>query len=782
MTNKAVFAAAMASLMAVPALATEHRVSSVAELESAASSAAKGDVILISSSGSPYKLDSTVWINKQDVAIRGVKPDFETPADPSEVVLDGQGRCRIMYLGSTGCGVHSMTFANGYADDSQEGAGLRCYSSPVIVSNCVFTCCTNAASGGGALSLRGTGECLICDSVFFRNAGTSGGGVYGDNRSQLPASLYGCTFEENATTAASAAHGAAVNSKFAVISNCVFKGNSTPPKTANVAGCIFGGGTAPVIADCRFSDNRAGSASVVYTTATDVEIVRCVFERNLADVDNESGRGIMGGVVYAGGGIRRMGECAFLTNRVVNTGNSGKNTNPGGVVYGAVADMFSCRFVGNRGAGYGGVWYLRRPEANAADYGFSSVRDTVFEDNRNTCERTGSYYGGAVYQYDGNVMLSFSNCTFSANSEYSVPEDKNIGIMGGGGAVYAQPSSRFEDCLFKDNKTLNVGSAICGGVTGGIFRCTFSGNLAHHPAKGIVDNYEGETGTVTAYMACGTVYLSSVPADGWSEIADCVFTNNVVFGLSGSAVYQEVGSLRMARCSVVDNLLTNSVDGTAVFNYGAAVYFCNTKNATDPSSDIEMDRCVFVGNRGTGMTTANNSYVRGTLQLYSRHTEGAGGTAHFGGWVRNTLFARNAMHDLNPNMPPGRSQGGAVFVSDHPIAIENCTFADNACDGNGDGVFAVGNSVSVSNCIFADDSIVNATQSNNITDVDPCFTDRANGDYTILKSSPARNTGIARAWHVGAVDLAGNPRVIDTAVDIGCYEYRGKPGLFVIVR
>jgi hypothetical protein len=71
---------------------------------------------------------------------------------------------------------------------------------------------------------------------------------------------------------------------------------------------------------------------------------------------------------------------------------------------------------------------------------------------------------------------------------------------------------------------------------------------------------------------------------------------------------------------------------------------------------------------------------------------------------------------------------------------------------------------------------------NNITDVDPCFTDRANGDYTILKSSPAHDTGIALAWHVGAVDLAGNPRVIDTAVDIGCYEYRGTPGLFLVVR
>lgn len=782
MANKMAFVAAIASLMTVSALATEHKVTSVADLATAASSAAKGDVILVSSSGSPYKLDSTVQINRQDVTIRGVRPDFETPADPSEVVLDGQGLCRIMYIGATGCGVHSMTFANGRSEDDDTGAGLRFYTSPALVSNCVFACCTNVTEGGGALGLRGTGESLVYDTVFRRNAATAGGAVY-DYKSQSTASFYGCTFEENSTTAASAAHGAAINSKFAVVSNCVFLGNSTPPKSSNLAGCIFGGGTAPAIVDCRFSDNRAGSASACYTTATDVEIVRCVFEHNVADIDNESKKGVLGGVIYSNYGIRRLVDCEFLTNRVANTVNSDSSTNYGGVLYGVAGEMSGCRFVGNRGAGNGGAWYIRLGNADVSSYANCSVRDTLFEDNRNLCEHTGSYSGGAVYQYETGVMMSFSNCSFKANSEYSVPEDKNIGIMGGGGAVYAQPSSRFEDCLFKDNKTLNVGSAICGGVTGGIFRCTFSGNLAHHPAKGIVDNYEGETGTVTAYMACGTVYLSSVPADGWSEIADCVFTNNVVFGLSGSAVYQEIGSLRMSRCAIVDNLLTNSVDGTAAFNYGAAVYFCNnTKNATDRSSDIEMDRCVFMGNRGHGMTTANNSYVRGTLQLYSRHTEGIGGTAHFGGWVRNTLFARNAMHDLNPNMPQGRSQGGAVFASNHLIAIENCTFADNACDGNGDGVFAVGNSVSVSNCIFADDSIVNATQSNNITDVDPCFTDRANGGYTILKSSPARNTGIALTWHDGSVDLAGNPRVIDATVDIGCYEYRGKPGLFLVVR
>ena len=779
MTNKKVFVAALASLMTVSTLATEHRVSSVAELESAASSAEKGDVILISSSGSPYKLDSTVQINKQDVAIRGVKPDFETPADPSEVVLDGQGLCRILYISTSGSRIESITFANGCANDGENGAGLRFYSAQSVVSNCVFTCCTNATSGGGAIGFRGNGANVVYDSRFDHNAATAGGAVY-DYKNQSTNSFFNCQFITNATLAATAAHGGAIHSVLGVVSNCVFRGNVVPPKTVNLAGCIFGSGKEPKIIDCVFEGNRAGSASVMYLTASDVEMIRCTFDRNVADVDNESKRGVSGGVIYAGAGVSRLEDCDFLTNVVVNTGMSDTGQNIGGVLCGAVREMSNCRFVGNRGAGRGGAWYIRLGDAA---YGCSKVTGTLFEDNRMTCERNDSYSGGAVYQYTDPVFVVFSNCQFRANADYTVSENKSINIQGGGGAVYAQPSSRFEDCLFEGNVTLNRGSAIYGGVTGGVYRCTFAGNRAHHPAKGIVDNLEGETEGTTAYMACGTVCLSTVPDDGWCEIADCVFTNNVVFGLSGSAVYQEIGSLRMARCSVVDNLLTNSVDGTAAFNYGAAVYFCNnTKNATDRSSDIEMDRCVFVGNRGTGMTTANNSYVRGTLQLYSRHTEGTGGTAHFGGWVRNTLFARNAMHDLNPNMPQGRSQGGAVFVSNHPIAIENCTFADNACDGNGDGVFAVGNSVSVSNCIFADDSIVNATQSNNITDVDPCFTDRANGDYTILKSSPAHDTGIALAWHGGAVDLAGNPRVIDTAVDIGCYEYRGKPGLFVIVR
>jgi hypothetical protein len=41
----------------------------------------------------------------------------------------------------------------------------------------------------------------------------------------------------------------------------------------------------------------------MYLTASDVEMIRCTFDRNVADVDNESKRGVSGGVIYAGSGI-----------------------------------------------------------------------------------------------------------------------------------------------------------------------------------------------------------------------------------------------------------------------------------------------------------------------------------------------------------------------------------------------------------------------------------------------------------------------------------------------
>ena len=62
----------------------------------------------------------------------------------------------------------------------------------------------------------------------------------------------------------------------------------------------------------------------------------------------------------------------------------------------------------------------------------------------------------------------------------------------------------------------------------------------------------------------------------------------------------------------------------------------------------------------------------------------------------------------------------------------------------------------------------------------PRFADPENGDWTLKMSSPLKDTGVLCDWMTGAIDLAGNPRVVDMP-DIGCYEHM-KKGLLLLVR
>ena len=55
--------------------------------------------------------------------------------------------------------------------------------------------------------------------------------------------------------------------------------------------------------------------------------------------------------------------------------------------------------------------------------------------------------------------------------------------------------------------------------------------------------------------------------------------------------------------------------------------------------------------------------------------------------------------------------------------------------------------------------------------------------YSILHRSPARNAGVNAAWMNSAEDLAGNPRIFDDVVDIGCYEcLLAAPGLMIMIQ
>ena len=59
---------------------------------------------------------------------------------------------------------------------------------------------------------------------------------------------------------------------------------------------------------------------------------------------------------------------------------------------------------------------------------------------------------------------------------------------------------------------------------------------------------------------------------------------------------------------------------------------------------------------------------------------------------------------------------------------------------------------------------------NGCVNADPKFADAAHGDFTLGGGSPCRNAGVNEDWMVGAFDLLGRPRIVNSRVDIGCYE------------
>ena len=97
--------------------------------------------------------------------------------------------------------------------------------------------------------------------------------------------------------------------------------------------------------------------------------------------------------------------------------------------------------------------------------------------------------------------------------------------------------------------------------------------------------------------------------------------------------------------------------------------------------------------------------------------------------------------------------------------VVNCTFAGNSAPyGSGCYDCHVFNSAFVSQSTGAC-----GTYEHNVNATAYAFIDAANGDYRLSAGSSCIDAGDSSKV-AETTDLAGNPRIVGAAVDVGCYE------------
>ena len=117
------------------------------------------------------------------------------------------------------------------------------------------------------------------------------------------------------------------------------------------------------------------------------------------------------------------------------------------------------------------------------------------------------------------------------------------------------------------------------------------------------------------------------------------------------------------------------------------------------------------------------------------------------------------------------------------VTLSNTILWDNSATNGGNEIFIEDDSCSVvlkyccvDNTGYGFGSGVPTTtidDSNHCIFVDPQFVDAANGDYHLQDTSPCMDAGNNSYVPSGVTtDLDGNPRIVNSTVDIGAYEYQ----------
>ncbi|MBN1815719.1 MAG: right-handed parallel beta-helix repeat-containing protein [Sedimentisphaerales bacterium] len=229
-------------------------------------------------------------------------------------------------------------------------------------------------------------------------------------------------------------------------------------------------------------------------------------------------------------------------------------------------------------------------------------------------------------------------------------------------------------------------------------------------------------------------------------IINCVITGNSEWGGRGAGLYGENGSSPLLQDCLISG------------NSGAGVYGLN-------SSPV-LDHCTISYNSNSGIVVENsgNPTVTNCLILGNSSSNDGGGIR-----IENSVSSqeRPSVTCLNCTITGNSTlnYGGGLGCWNGKWLLINTLVWGNSGNYRPDEFHWTGGPYEFVNC--------------HIGGADPKFRNPVAGDYRLLEGSPCFNAGAHDAWQIhdflSETDLAGNPRVLYGAVDIGAYELEYRP-------